>query len=184
VGGIIGKSKGFINICMLAILNSLTPSTTAREDKEMKIKKVLRIGNKKGVGQVYCKIEYKEGKLSISGVESPNVYGNCRGGCGQINPVKVDTLAKGWTYGKLARFNSIWAEWHLNDMKAGTPKQTEALKGKNLDYDKAVEYLKSINLYEDNGYKYGSAWLKVEVPQDVIDFLEALPNTDRQPAWC
>lgn len=33
------------------------------------------------------------------------------------------------------------------------------------------------------GYKYGSAWLKEELPQDVIDFLMELPDTDIKPAW-
>ena len=33
------------------------------------------------------------------------------------------------------------------------------------------------------GYKYGSAWNRVEVPQDVIDFVQSLPDTDQTPAW-
>ncbi len=33
------------------------------------------------------------------------------------------------------------------------------------------------------GYKYGSAWLKRAVPQDVLDWLFALPDTTTQPAW-
>lgn len=33
------------------------------------------------------------------------------------------------------------------------------------------------------GYKYGSAWLTREVPQDVISFLESLPESDKVPAW-
>jgi hypothetical protein len=33
------------------------------------------------------------------------------------------------------------------------------------------------------GYKYGSAWLREEVPAEVIDFLNSLPDADRQPAW-
>ena len=33
------------------------------------------------------------------------------------------------------------------------------------------------------GYKYGSAWNKVEVPGSVIEFIESLPETDKQPAW-
>ena len=34
------------------------------------------------------------------------------------------------------------------------------------------------------GYKYGTAWIKEDVPQDVIDWLLALPDTPVQPAWC
>jgi hypothetical protein len=33
------------------------------------------------------------------------------------------------------------------------------------------------------GYKYGSAWLYEEIPADVIAWLQALPDTDRKPAW-
>ena len=33
------------------------------------------------------------------------------------------------------------------------------------------------------GYKYGTSWLKEEVPADVIDWLFALPNTTVRPAW-
>jgi hypothetical protein len=33
------------------------------------------------------------------------------------------------------------------------------------------------------GYAYGSAWLKEELPQEVVDFLTALPETDQIPAW-
>ena len=32
-------------------------------------------------------------------------------------------------------------------------------------------------------YKYGSSWLKEEVPQEVIDWLFSLPDTKVQPAW-
>ena len=33
------------------------------------------------------------------------------------------------------------------------------------------------------GYKYGTAWKRVDVPQDVLDWLFQLPDTQRQPAW-
>lgn len=33
------------------------------------------------------------------------------------------------------------------------------------------------------GYKYGSSWLKEEVPQDVIDWLFSLPEPTVTPAW-
>lgn len=33
------------------------------------------------------------------------------------------------------------------------------------------------------GYKYGTAWLKENVPDAVINFLLALPDTDKTPAW-
>jgi hypothetical protein len=33
------------------------------------------------------------------------------------------------------------------------------------------------------GYKYGTAWLHEDVPQEVIDWLFALPDTPVRPAW-
>lgn len=33
------------------------------------------------------------------------------------------------------------------------------------------------------GYKYGHEWQKEEVPQEVIDWLIQLPNTETKPAW-
>lgn len=33
------------------------------------------------------------------------------------------------------------------------------------------------------GYKYGTKWLKKELPQSVIDFISSLPDTDKTPAW-
>lgn len=33
------------------------------------------------------------------------------------------------------------------------------------------------------GYKYGSAWKREEVPAEVIEFLQSLPDADKTPAW-
>jgi hypothetical protein len=33
------------------------------------------------------------------------------------------------------------------------------------------------------GYKYGSSWLKEDLPEAVVSFLSALPDTDVRPAW-
>lgn len=33
------------------------------------------------------------------------------------------------------------------------------------------------------GYRYGSAWLREDVPQSVIEWLQGLPETDLKPAW-
>ena len=33
------------------------------------------------------------------------------------------------------------------------------------------------------GYKYGSAWNKETVPDEVLNWLHSLPDTDRTPAW-
>lgn len=78
------------------------------------------------------------------------------------------------------RLYQIWKRWNLNDMRAGTFVQEEILrqaKNKGVDvsdYDKACDYLRKLGVYDDDGYRYGSAWLKEELPQDVIDYLSVL----------
>ena len=72
-------------------------------------------------------------------------------------------------YGEKAKIFSLlfdaWMLFHLNDMKAGTTLQEISVKkylaesGKRYDYTEVCEYLKSENLYEDRGYRYGTAWL-------------------------
>ena len=81
-----------------------------------------------------------------------------------------------------ATFNSIYRLWklyHLNDLHAGTKKQEEALKqkfgGVNANiYTEQCEYLKSINLYDDNGYKFGTGWIKEEIPANDLQEIKRL----------
>jgi hypothetical protein len=74
----------------------------------------------------------------------------------------------------------VWERWHLNDMRAGTHRQEEALRPvkDTFDrlnwYDEACNYLSSIDLLFDGDYKYGSAWLTEELPADVIEYIESL----------
>jgi len=68
----------------------------------------------------------------------------------------------------------IWKRWHLNDMRAGTQKQEQLLRDAEVEintYDEACNYLAAKDAYIDNGYKYGSRWLKEELPQEVIDYI-------------
>lgn len=73
----------------------------------------------------------------------------------------------------------IWEKWHLNDLHAGTEKQENALQAAGLtawasQYEKCCDYLKSINLYEDRGYKFGCGWLSEILPKRIITTLERL----------
>ena len=83
----------------------------------------------------------------------------------------------------------LWKKYHLNDMHAGTPKQEEALrKFRNAngdvyqDYQKECEYLESIGLLVDkeytklspDGYKYGTSWLKEEIPDEDLKLIKQL----------
>lgn len=69
------------------------------------------------------------------------------------------------------RIYCIWSEYHLNDLQAGTKKQTTSLP-KELcnvnNYSQACEYLKSIGLYEDREYTYGHGWLCQEIPSEIV----------------
>lgn len=219
----------------------------------------------------FCKIEFSEGKLSISGVIGPRSNGDCRGSCGQcVDEIREGTPAEGWTKEMVNRFCDLWEKWHLNDMRPYCPHQKELgwdkLAGKRVTlynyrlnrmaFDKkkaaenaALDALRrgetfspteeqvlfatipySVKLPEEIsgenalyyepkkplfpgderatevktlgwlkpdehpdgilckpcpicGYKYGTSWLKEEVPADVIDWLFALPDTTVRPAW-
>lgn len=82
---------------------------------------------------------------------------------------------------KLADFDHLyrlWCDYHLNDMTAGTKKQEDFLH-QNIQrgeykYENACDLLKSANLYEDNGYKYGHDWLCRAIPSEDIEFLKRI----------
>lgn len=166
------------------------------------MKKIIRIGKSrpswtKKSFNIFCSIEFTDGCLSISGVEGPLPSGNCRGACGQINMsfnlTDIISYAPGMSRKLTKHFLSIWSRYHLNDMKAGCEHQRAEHWGEDL-----IPELNKLSswVYEKEhpkgvlskpcpicGYHYGSAWLKEEVPQDVIDFLFSLPSTDIEPAW-
>lgn len=153
------------------------------------INKVIRIGTNPR-GNFFCKIAFGDDTLSITGVEGPKRNGDCIGACGQINMHDWDITdyANGWTADLVTQFRAVWKEWHLNDMRAGSPAQEEFLKANPITdhlnrYSAACKALADAGLNPDNGYKYGSKWLRVEVPQHVIAFLKSLPDTDITPAW-
>lgn len=158
----------------------------------MNIDKVVRLGRGQ-CGNVYCKIRFSDGKLSITGVEGPKPNGDAIGSCGQIVDhlaADVTEYAPGWDAEKVAEFADVWQRWHLNDMRPGSPAQESYLRANPViyqypesHYEKASAALAAAGLNPDNGYKYGSAWLKESVPEDVLRFLSSLPDTDTKPAW-
>lgn len=137
--------------------------------------------------QVFCKIEYTDGKLSISGVEGPRANGNCAGSCGQIDmSYSQDALDEGmelnegWTPTKWFKFLKVWKRWHLNDMRAGCEHQRA--NGWTYEEHHNKETFEGEACLQC-GYKIGSAWLKEEVPNEIIDFLKNLPESQTVPAW-
>lgn len=142
--------------------------------------KIVRLGTMKThdgrAYSVFCNIKYIGGKLSIFGVEGPLPSGNCLGAAGQIDmhQPQITNPAAGWNQAKFKRFFDIWRHWHLNDMNP-TCEHQEA-RGETWEtHPKAV--------CPDCGYRLGSQWLTREVPEDAIDFLKSLPDTDKTPAW-
>jgi hypothetical protein len=142
---------------------------------------------------LFCKIEFEDGRLSISGVIGPNRWGNAKGGCGQVSmefdhfdasqndsrndqPIKAKTLsfAPGWDILTWYKFLAIWHDWHLNDMHS----ECEHQERLGITYQNDPH-----NVCETCGYKIGSAWTFREVPSYVISFLKTLPDTDLTPAW-
>ena len=156
---------------------------------------VLRPAYTKKGFDVFAKVEFRDGKLSITGVEGPLPSGNAHGGCGQIS-MHMDakylmdlTPAPGWSKATVRQFVQIWDRWHLNDRRAGTPAQMAELDKHEFPgypksyYEWAKETLATVGLEPDAGYSYGSEWLRVDVPVEVLAFLGSLPSTDKQPAW-
>jgi hypothetical protein len=154
--------------------------------------------------KVFCKISFKNGNLSISGVEGPKANGNAIGGCGQIEMgmdneyLKYFYPAENWTKDLFLKFIATWREWHLNDLQSGCEHQREMGWDEILldkSKPKTQENMAMWHTTKENpngllsepcpicGYKFGSAWLKKEIPQDVIYFLKSLPETELTPAW-
>jgi hypothetical protein len=146
------------------------------------MKKIIELGkiDYNGFG---CKInlatldvELKETEKGLVFTMSGNIW----------NSKKTDIIAGGqicdemlnyFKDKKTKRLVEIWKNYHLNDMNAGTIEQETALQNyPEKDYTKQCEYLKSIGLYEDNGYKYGSAWLFRSIPEDIINEIKNLVN--------
>ena len=88
----------------------------------------------------------------------------------QLDPINRNTFNQLYTW---------WTTYHLNNMHAGTVEQELALMKKDptltyaSNYDKAVEYLESIGMYEvplgKKTYKYGSDWLYRPIPDAVLN---------------
>lgn len=146
--------------------------------------------------QLFAEICYRDGRLSIHGVIGPKSNGNAFGAAGQIQEELGRVVpAKGWDEEMVKKFQTVWNRWHLNDLNAGTPKQESFLReledrNGGIGYEKAVEALKEAGIYEDadfihedKPYRYGSAWLKEEVPADVLEWLQSLPESAVKPAW-
>lgn len=143
----------------------------------------------------FVEVSYEDGKLSLHGVVGPRKDGGCAM-AGQIQEVLSEGFPnKGWTVDDLCCLQHVWERWHLNDLRAGSPKQEAYLReleerGMEMNYAKACEVLKEAGIYEDEDcirdgkpYRYGTAWLKEEIPAWVLDWLQKRPESPVKPAW-
>lgn len=169
-------------------------------------KKIVHPSNcktwRKRLSPAYAEITYRDGKLSIHGVVGPFASGNCAGSAGQcVTEIGEGVPAKGWTKEMLSRFCKVWEEWHLNDMRAycehqkalGWREKANQPSGIKTSYgsEKTLGWLRPSE-HPDGlltrecpvcGYKYGTAWKFEAVPEDVLEFLHDLPETEKEPAW-
>jgi hypothetical protein len=112
-----------------------------------------------------------------------------------IMPEQIE-FARGWDRKTWYAFLKIWKQYHLNDMRAGCPHQEMMKWGKETvtmpdGSQKSTSFLYPsehaagvlTKACPECGYKYGTSWKFSAVPKEAIEFLEALPVADRQPAW-
>lgn len=146
------------------------------------IKKVIDFGkvdylnNGRKDCPVTVEVDLVDGRLSITG----NVWNARKTDCylgGQCREELVKLLRGNSLFQEIS---AVWDKWHLNDMHAGTPKQEEVLAAHKAEwdgkdhYDWACEMLEVEGLLVDDGHKYGSKWLKQELPAEVVQFVVGL----------
>jgi hypothetical protein len=148
-------------------------------------------------GEMFIKIRYEDRnggmELAISGVIGPKRNGDATGSCGQIRGYEIhEAFSEGWDAESYAKLMEVWERWHLNRTNAGTPAQSEWIRDHKPEFKEsgytdwfvwACEGLAEAGLNPDGDYRYGSAWLAEEVPEEVLIWLKNLPDTNRQPAW-
>lgn len=161
-------------------------------------------------GKLFITIEWDGKRLSITGVEGPKRNGDARGGWGQCRSTLGELLSyvNPWTADMAAELSNIWQRWHLNDMRAGCEHQRAAGwdkrpidRSKPLDaYGEHVAGHTTWNMLtwvkpsdhpaglltkpcQTCGYRYGSAWLTEEVPEEVLKWLHDLPQSTQVHPW-
>lgn len=92
------------------------------------IQKHVRPGRTQDGDDVFITVYYRDGKLSITGVEGPKANGDATGSCGQIVDTlsRLSTLAPGWSPEQVAKLREVWECWHLNDMRPACEHQRGA----------------------------------------------------------
>lgn len=131
----------------------------------------------------------------------------CLAICGEVLDPSGQSIACGQCLDEIFAFkemdpwrplHKIWRDWHCNDMTPGSPKQEEAVRkwrerlrragksGSGCDYDEACEMLKRKGLlidrsfkYRGKPYRYGTAWLTRDIPEDILAVVRDFMNGRR-----
>lgn len=147
----------------------------------------------------FVKISYVDGRLSLCGVIGPNASGNALGSCGQcVDEIRVGIPTVGWDKGMVKMLCNIWTDWHLNSLRPYCQHQKE------LGWDKLESDVVDANGKQEKrgwlrfdkhelgllgkpcpvcGYRYGTSWLKEDVPEEILTWLYNLPESKVEPAW-
>ena len=155
------------------------------------------VGRLLGIGPVFVFVKYDGTRLSVTHVEGPESNGRSRGPCGYVGTHCEWEGMEPAPGVDVARLLQAAEAWHLNDMRAGSPAQRAHLKAHPITdrlnyYDAACASLAAAGLNPDPGhlidgkpYRYRSRWLFEPVPEDVLQFLAALPDNsaDVPAAW-
>lgn len=138
----------------------------------------IEIETKDNTTAPYLDTDLKECKVKTTLSISGNIGQDC---AGQIQDEVASLFPDN---DKIQRLVEIWNRYHLNDLSAGTNKQREFIEKYKADnpwaknysdsYDLYCHELKSVDLYEDRGYKYGTAWLCETIPTEIIEELKEL----------
>ena len=151
----------------------------------MKTKIYLGGNKKKGssIIEMELKKTHKGWCFSASGLHDYQFYPSFKDwdylGAGQC----LDRIAKDYPNNKEVQLIvKLWRKYHLNDMNAGSPKQTEYLAtlGEYQSYEWACEELKKVDLlYDkefspDQPYRYGSAWLYRDIPKKDLETIKKI----------
>jgi len=102
--------------------------------------------------------------------------------CGQC----LDTIAEYVKTPTFKKIHRLWKLHSLNGLKAGTPRQMACIRDHKDEineslgfYDKELDLLERYGLVYDTledgtQYKYGSAWLTAEIPQNDLEEIKSL----------
>jgi hypothetical protein len=98
-----------------------------------------------------------------------NIERNMEGsGAGYRDVLRVVEPAPGYTLAEVRELGRIGERWHLNTMRAGCAHM-------DLPKDTSYDARKHI-VCPETGYKYGSAWLTEELPEEVAERFKELAS--------